>query len=280
MRYGTALLMGALLSAGCTTAVANVTAPGVATPSSSPSSKVPNSQTLSDPKTAPPGEVVYHTGARGYMALPPEAITGTKPAVVMIHEWWGLNQHIKDQANLLAQEGYVVLAVDLYGNGKVAADSTEAQASTRAVGEKPAEAASNLASAVAFLKARPDVKPNKVASLGWCFGGGWSLKLVQAQKDLSAGVIYYGALAKTADEVRGLPPILGIFGATDANPSASMVAEFKTALTTAGVPHEIHSYEGAGHAFANPSGGERYKAEAAKDAWAKTLAFLKAKLAD
>jgi carboxymethylenebutenolidase len=125
---------------------------------------------------------------------------------------------------------------------------------------------------VAFLRARPDVA--KVSSLGWCFGGGQSLKLVMAQPDLAAGVIYYGGLESDPAKVKGLPPLLGIFGKLDQGPSQTQVAAFDAALTTAGVTHEIYSYDGAGHAFANPTGGDRYKPEAAADAWAKTLAFL------
>ena len=165
----------------------------------------------------------------------------------------------------------MVLAVDLYG-GKVAANQAEAMAQTKAVGESPAAATANLQDAVKFLRARADVA--KVGSLGWCFGGGWSLKLVQAQKDLAAGVVYYGTLESDAEKLKGLPPMLGIFGKLDERPSPADVQAWDQALGTAGVTREIHSYDGAGHAFANPSGGERYRPEAAKDAWAKTLAFL------
>lgn len=218
----------------------------------------------------PANLVAYHGTTQGHLALPP-AGTGKAPGVVVIHEWWGLNDHIRGQAEELAKNGYVVLAIDLY-SGKVAANQAEAQAQTKAVGENPAEATANLQDAVKFLRARADVA--KVGSLGWCFGGGWSLKLVQAQKDLAAGVVYYGSLESDPAKLTGLPPLLGIFGDLDQGPSPAMVKAFDAALGTAGVTREIHSYAGAGHAFANPSGGDRYKPEAAKDAWAKTLAFL------
>lgn len=221
------------------------------------------------PTEAQPGAVQYHGTVQGHLALPEQA--GPFPGVVMIHEWWGLNDQIKAEAESLADEGYVVLAVDLYG-GEVADTREEAQALVG--GLDASEAGRNLEDAVAFLRRRDDVAGEKIASLGWCFGGGWSLRLLQAQPDLAAGVIYYGQVETDPERLRGLPPVLGIFGAEDASIPVSEVQAFDRALTQAGVPHEIRIYPGAGHAFANPTNGEAYRPDAAEDAWEKTLAFL------
>lgn len=272
----------ALLGLACTPAATGPATPVPSTsaapstaPSAAPSatgSAVPAATPSAAVSPVPANLVAYHGTTQGHLALP-AAGPMKAPAVVIIHEWWGLNDHIRGQANELAKNGYVVLAVDLY-NGKVAATQAEAQAQTAAVNGNQAEAIANLQDAVKYLRARPEVNTSKVASLGWCFGGGYSLKLVQAQKDLAAGVVYYGALESDAEKLEGLPPMLGIFGKLDTGPSPEQVAGFDAGLTTAGVTHEIYSYDGAGHAFANPSGGDRYKPEAAADAWAKTLAFL------
>ena len=273
----------ALALLACTPAAGNA----VPTPTPTPTTVAAASPTA-PPAASPaplatvapgPNMVAYASGGaagagehKGYLALPAGLAAGAKaPGVVMIHEWWGLNDHIRSQADTLAREGYVVLAVDLFG-GKYATTADQARGLTGGLDQ--AAATANLTGAVSYLRARPDV--GKVASLGWCFGGGQSLKLLQAQKDLAAGVIYYGSLESDPEKVRGLPPILGIFGKLDQGPSPAQVQAFEQALTTADVRHEIHSYEGAGHAFANPTGGERYRPEAAADAWAKTLAFLSA----
>lgn len=258
-RLGRGIAMGAVAVAIASTACTAQTgaAPAAGSPSPAPV----------------PGPVAYHGTVQGHLATP--TVAGPHPAVVMIHEWWGLNEHIKTRAQDLAREGYVVLAVDLY-NGKVAQTQPEAQALTQSLDQT--EARANLQDAVKFLRARQDVKPDKVASLGWCFGGGWSLRLAQAQPDLAAAVIYYGTVQTDADALKGLPPIQGVFGEADTSIPMPQVRAFDQALTTAGVPHEIHTYPGAPHAFANPTNSERYRPEAAADAWAKTLAFLAARL--
>ena len=238
------------------------------TPAASPSAAA-SMAPLTDVSQGP-NMVAYSGQTKGHLALPPGLAAGSKaPAVVMIHEWWGLNEYIKSEADRLAKEGYVVLAADLFG-GKYA--TTQDQARSLTGGLDQAAATKNLQDAVAFLRARGDV--GEVGALGWCFGGGQSLKLLLAQKDLAAGVIYYGALEPDPEKLKGLPPVLGVFGKLDQGPSPAQVAAFDQGLTTAGVTHEIYSYDGAGHAFANPTGGERYNATAAADAWTKTLAFL------
>jgi carboxymethylenebutenolidase len=213
-------------------------------------------------------------GTPGYLARP--AADGTYPAVVLIHEWWGLNDNIRHMADILAGHGYVVFAVDLY-DGEVATSSSRAGELAGQVRANPDEAVAKMGRAVDGLRAM-DETTDQVASLGWCFGGGMSLQLSLSDADLNATVVYYGSLVtdeETLQQVDG--PVLGIFGAEDSSIPVETVREFEATLADLGVDHEIHVYEGAPHAFANPS-GERFHPEATKDAWAKTLAFLEESL--
>jgi carboxymethylenebutenolidase len=209
-------------------------------------------------------------GTPGYLARP--ADDGTYPAVVLIHEWWGLNENIEHMADILAGHGYVVFAVDLY-DGEVATNSSEAARLSGQVRENPDEAVAKMSAAVSGLRERADTT-NQVASLGWCFGGGQSLQLSLSDADLNATVVYYGTLAtdeETLQRVDG--PVLGIFGSEDRVVPVEDVRAFDETLDDLGVEHEVYVYEGANHAFANPS-GQSFEPEATRDAWSKTLAFL------
>ena len=213
-------------------------------------------------------------GTPGYLARP--AADGTYPAVVMIHEWWGLNENIEHMADVLAGHGYVVFAVDLY-DGRVATDSSRAADLSGEVRENPDEAVAKMRRAVSGLRDAP-YTTEQVASLGWCFGGGQSLQLSLSDADLNATVIYYGTLATDEATLRRIDgPVLGVFGAEDQVVGVETVREFDRTLGDLGVEREINVYEGAGHAFANPS-GERFHPNATRDAWAKTLRFLEENL--
>lgn len=208
--------------------------------------------------------------AVGFLAKPKKE--GVYPAVVMIHEWWGLNDNIKEMARSLAAEGYVVLAVDLY-NGKVGKNSTEAGQLASKVRSNPAEAVSNMKSAVQYLKSLGNVNDNKIASMGWCFGGQMSLQLALNEK-LAATVVYYGSLETNATKLSVIKwPVLGIFGSLDTSIPVASVKEFEKSLNQLNIQNEIRIYEGVGHAFANPSGAN-YAPEQTKDAWEKTIEFL------
>ena len=208
--------------------------------------------------------------AVGFLAMPKEE--GVYPGIVMIHEWWGLNDNIKEMARSLAAEGYVVLAVDLY-NGKVGKNSSEAGQLAGAVRSNPNEAIQNMKSAVAYLKNLNNVDKEKIASMGWCFGGAMSLQLALNEK-LAATVIYYGNLETNATKLSVIEwPVLGIFGSLDTSIPVNTVKQFEAALNEIGIENEIHIYEGVGHAFANPS-GMNYAPEQTKDAWQKTVEFL------
>lgn len=212
---------------------------------------------------------VNGTEITGYLAKP-DAASGDQPGIIVIHEWWGLNDNIRMMAEKLAGEGYTALAVDLY-NGKVAESPDSAGTYARSVNEEAA--IDNLNQAYIYLTKQQDAA--KVGTIGWCFGGGWSLQTALAlPEDIDATVIYYGRLVTDADQLSDLAmPVLGIFGAEDDGIPPEQVNAFESALDEAGVTTDIHIYEGADHAFANPS-GTRYNEEAAEDAWQRTVDFF------
>lgn len=208
----------------------------------------------------------------GYLAKPINASVGL-PGLIVIHEWWGLNDNIEAMTRRLAGEGYTALAVDLFG--QVATTPEQARAQVEAATADPQALQENLRQAYRYLET--DQSAAKIGSIGWCFGGSWSLNTaLLLPNQLDAAVVYYGSqLVTDPEKLRPLQvPILGIFGALDQRPSVETVRAFETALKSVDKTVEIHIYEGADHAFANPS-GTRYNAEAAEDAWQKTTAFLK-----
>jgi carboxymethylenebutenolidase len=213
------------------------------------------------------GKVVTQELADGFLAKP--AAEGNYPGVVMIHEWWGLNDNIRDMAQILANEGYVVYAVDLYGEST--SDPARAQELATAARNNPQPAIDKMKSAVAYLKNAEGV--DKVTSLGWCFGGQMSL-LLSLNEDVDATVIYYGQLIEDKEQLAKLQgPVLGIFGEEDESIPVQSVRAFAAALDSFGIDNEIIIYPGVGHAFANPSGAN-YAEQETRDAWAKTLQFL------
>lgn len=214
-------------------------------------------------------EVSYFENVKGFYAYP--KAQGVYPGVVMIHEWWGLNENIKDMARELAGEGYRVIAVDLFG--KIATTPEEARAQTSALDQE--KALMNLKSAVSYLRAEGSPK---IASLGWCFGGGQSLQLSLSGEDLSATVIYYGQVVSEKTKLEKIKwPVLGIFGAKDTSIPVEKVNDFRKMLTSLNIENSINEYPEVGHAFANPSGAN-YAPNETKDAWVKTLIFLEKNL--
>ena len=222
----------------------------------------------------PRGQMIDLGGGQAYLSLPPGA-TAPVPGVVVIHEWWGLNDHIKHWADRLADDGYAALAVDLYG-GAVAKTPDEAMAAMKTV--DTAKASELLKKAVAFLGADPRVQAKKRAVMGWCFGGAWSLQTgLMAGADLAAVVMYYGRVEADAAKLAGLQaPLLGVFANQDAHITPDAVTAFEAALKAAGKDATILRYD-ADHAFANPSSA-RYDEADATAAWEKVRAFLAAKL--
>ena len=224
---------------------------------------------LSDAEVPPlRGETVTLGSGQAYLSLPEGA--GPHPGVLVIHEWWGLNDHIRHWADRLAAAGYAALAVDLYDGG-VATTPDEAQALMKEVDE--AEAIATLRAGHAMLAEDPRIRAPKRGLIGWCFGGGMALKGAIEIDGLDAVVMYYGRVVTDADVLRGIDaPLLGIFANRDASIPPDAVNDFDAALTGAGVEHTILRFD-ADHAFANPSGA-RYDTDNAAEAWDAVSAFF------
>ena len=220
----------------------------------------------------------YYEDADGYLVFPVGQGNNTSklPAVIMIHENKGLNEYIKNMANLLARQGYVVLAADLF-KGEVSVDPNDTKRMVQSVRNNPEHAISNLQTAVKYVSSLPNVDSSKIASIGWCFGGGQSLQLALNSQDhpLAATILYYGTpLVTDKGNLSKINwPVLGIFGDQDRGIPVEKVNQFRAALEEDGITNEIHIYPGVGHAFANPSGAN-YAPKETQDAWQKTLSFL------
>ena len=217
--------------------------------------------------------VSYKSGDETVQALlySPEG-KGPFPGFVVIHEYWGLNDWVKEQASKLSDLGYVALAIDLY-RGKVATTPDEAHELMRGVPDD--RAARDLHAAVEFLKSQPNVKKDRIGSIGWCMGGGYSFNLALQEPTLAADVINYGHLATDPESLKKInAAILGIFGGQDRGIPAEDVKKFEQTLKQLGKKVEIVIYPDAGHAFENPNNKTGYRAEDAADAWKRTVKFL------
>lgn len=198
---------------------------------------------------------------------------GTFPGMVVIHEWWGLNDWVKGQADALAQQGYVSLAVNLY-RGKVATEPMEAHELSRALPEDRAQR--DLKAGFEYLRLLPQTRGKRLGVIGWCMGGGWSLTLAVNEPRLAACVIYYGRLLTEEAALRRITcPVLGVFGDNDRGIPVELVRAFESAMKRLGKRVEVHIFSGAGHAFANPNNRQGYNQQAAEKAWQITLRFLR-----
>ena len=221
----------------------------------------------------------YFDSSSGYLAYPSSVNLANKkiPGIIMIHENRGLNAYIKDMANTLARQGYVVLAVDLF-KGQMATNNDQARLLSTSVRNNPGESIANLQSAVKYVSSLPFVDSSKIASIGWCFGGGQSLQLALNSQNhpLVATILYYGTpLITDAQQLSKIKwPILGIFGDKDQANPLPLINKFKVALDANKINNDILIYRGLGHAFANPS-NQNYAPKETADAWQKTLSFLK-----
>ena len=207
----------------------------------------------------------------GHFVFPADMVDPL-PGLIVIHEWWGLNDGVRAMADRLAAEGYVVLAVDLFG-GNSTLNPADARAQMLKVVENPEPANENIRQAYQFLV--DSAQSPRIGSLGWCFGGGWSLNSALLFPDeLDAAVIYYGQVTDNEERLAPLNvPILGLFGEDDRGITVESVNGFEQALENLGKDYEIEIYANAQHAFANPT-GNRYNAEVAEIAWVRTLEFL------
>jgi carboxymethylenebutenolidase len=214
---------------------------------------------------------VGDTDFTGYLARP-AGVDGGMPAVILIHEWWGLNDNMRSMARQLAAEGYMALAVDLYDD-KVAEDPERARKLMAGVMQNERRAIGNLSAARQYIESEYDT--TTTALLGWCFGGGWALKgALNMGDNIDAVVIYYGQVTSDTSQLANLEaPLLGIFAAEDTGIPPEDVREFEAALDELDKRAEVIIYDDVDHAFANPS-GQNYDAEAADDAWERTLEFF------
>jgi carboxymethylenebutenolidase len=222
---------------------------------------------------AAPTEVSYKSGDETVKALLYTPVgRGPFPAIIVIHEWWGLNDWVKEQASKLAGQGYAALAIDLY-RGQVADKSDMAHELSRGVPQD--RALRDLHAAFEFLQSQPNVKTNRIASIGWCWGGGYSLAVALQEPALAATVVNYGSLVTEPDSIQKIhAAILGNFGGKDKGIPPEEVKKFEAALKQAGKRADIKIYPDAGHAFENPNDKNRYRAADAADAWQRTVKFL------
>jgi carboxymethylenebutenolidase len=218
--------------------------------------------------------VTFKSGSENAMGVlvTPEG-KGPFPGVIVVQEWWGLNDWVKQQARALAKEGYVALAVDLY-RGK-STDKQE-EAHQLMMGLPQDRAIRDLQAGYAYLQSRPDVKKNRIGVIGWCMGGRYTLLLATVEPALGAAVAYYGAPPTDQQAIGAIKaPVMGNYGGEDKGPTPEQVRTFEDLMKKAGKAIDVKIYPGAGHAFANvnnPWGG--YRKEAAEDAWARSTAFL------
>lgn len=223
---------------------------------------------------APKTETVsYKSGSdtvSGYLALPSGG--GKHPAIIVIHEWWGLNDWVKEQAQKYAGQGYVALAVDLY-RGKSATTPDEAHILMRGLPDD--RGMRDLEAAFAYLSARPDVDASKIGSIGWCMGGSWSIKFAEDQPKLAACVVNYGGLpSDPAILAKIKAPVLGNFGADDQGIPVADVQAFASAMKASGKVADVKVYPGAGHAFQNPNNKNGYRPDATEDANQRITSFF------
>lgn len=226
---------------------------------------------------AEPQEVSYPSGnetIHGLLYLPDG--TGPHPAIVVIHEWWGLNSWVKEQADHFASQGYVALAVDLY-RGQVASDVETAHELSRGLPQD--RAVRDLVAAVAYLGTRKDVNPKKIGAVGWCMGGGYALQLAIAAPSLAAVAVNYGALATDPSSLEKIHAnLLGNFGGKDPGIPPQSVEEFEKTMHRLGKEVNIKIYPDAGHAFENPGNEKGFRPTDTADAKERMDRFFTATL--
>ena len=215
-------------------------------------------------------ELVY-----GHFAFPSDMIEPL-PAVIVIHEWWGLDDTVRAAADRLAAQGYIVLALDLFA-GQTADDVSVARSLMLEVVEDQASATENVEQALAFVVETAGAPG--VATLGWGLGGSWALNVaILAADDLDAAVLFYGQVSDEPERLEPISaPLLGFFGEEDRGVSAADVRAFESAMEGLGKRAEITIVPGAGHGFANPE-SRNYDPELASETWLRALEFLAAEL--
>lgn len=215
-------------------------------------------------------DVEYGGGHHGYLA--PAEGSGKHPALILIHEWWGLNDNIKWYADQFAKQGYTALAVDLY-DGESTTDPARAQELATSVRNNLDDVMANLKGAVSYLKERDDVDQTRLGSVGWCFGGGWSYQMAKNNLGVKATVMYYGQFAPDDDLSMMKAHIIGHFGENDTSIPVDDVKAFRAKVQNISGENQIFIYPNEGHGFAR-----ELTTDSAKQAWTRTLTFLKEEL--
>src|SRR6266567_4918221 len=222
------------------------------------------------------------TVLQGFIAWD-DAGRGKRPGVLVVHEWWGHNEHARNQARRLAEAGYVGLALDMFGKGKVATHPQDAQAFVNEVTKDPAVLAARFNAALEQLKRDPHVDTTRLAAIGYCFGGAVVLGMARGGADLAAVVTFHGALATTSPAQPGnvKARVLVLAGGADPFVPPEQVEAFKREMQTAGARFEVITYPGAKHGFTNPDAGKfgmdalAYDAAADRESWAAMLKLFK-----
>lgn len=232
----------------------------------------------SEPVTYKQGE----TTLKGHLAYD-DAVTGKRPGVLVVHEWWGLNDYARQRAEALAKEGYVALAVDMYGEGKSTVHPEEAGAWSSALAKNQPLAGQRFQAALELLQKHPRVDGGKIAAIGYCFGGAVVLGMAQGGADLRGVVSFHGALptepvaAGTTVKAR----VQVHHGAADPFVTPEQVAKFQDNLAKAGADWQMNVYGGAKHSFTNPEAARfgmaalAYDAAADRRSWAAMLDFFR-----
>jgi dienelactone hydrolase len=221
---------------------------------------------------------------KGYLVYD-DSITSKRPAVLVVHEWWGLNDYARKRARMLAELGYTALAVDMYGEGKQAQHPGDAQKFASEVMKNMPTAKARFMAAYDLLKQQPTVDPGRIAAVGYCFGGGVVLQMAREGLDLKGVVSFHGSLATAAPAKPGVvkAKILVLHGADDKFTTPEQIEQFKQEMKTAGVDFQLLIYPGAKHAFTNPEADVSakkfdlpigYNAQADKQSWAEMQKFL------
>jgi len=225
--------------------------------------------------------VTYHNNdenqINGYLALPKDKDQNI-PGIILIHEWWGLNDDLREKADYFASQGYAALAVDLY-NGESTIKASKARQLAGNVRDNMDKAFTNLKAALEFIKKQPGVDSQKLASIGWCFGGGWSYQLAKNNLSVKASVIYYGRFNPKDDLKKMRANIIGHFAKEDRGISVDSVKEFEAVLKTHNGNHNIYIYPNTTHGFASrPGDNPNFNKTASDLALKRTLTFLKKSL--
>jgi dienelactone hydrolase len=232
-------------------------------------------------------EVTYTSGdtrMKGYLAWD-DAITGKRPGILVVHEWWGHNEYTRKRANMLAALGYTALAVDMYGDGKTASHPDDAGKFAAAVRSNMDEARARFQAAMETLASQETVNPEQLSAIGYCFGGGIVLEMARSGADLDLVASFHGSVATDKPVEKGqVKARLAVFtGAADPMVTAAQVEAFKAEMDNAGVDYLLVSYPGALHAFTNPAADQyakqfglplKYDAAADADSWNQLVELL------